>query len=49
MMSVLGQGAGHAKEGVPRAGGDVRRGARGVQVIRRFKSGDAESRTTGNS
>lgn len=45
----LDQGAGHAEEGVPRAGGDVRRRARRVSVLCPFQPGDAEGRPARNA
>lgn len=43
------QGAGHAEEGVPCAGGDVRRRDGRVSVICRGEPGNAQSRPAGDS
>lgn len=43
------QGAGHAEEGVPCAGGDVRRGDGRMSVICRGESGNTQSRPARDS
>lgn len=42
------QGARHAEEGVPRAGGDVRWRDAGVPLVRPGESGNAQSRPAGD-